>query len=48
MHHYEVHSIRAFMFCVVVLIFLTLAGPAVAQDLWPPASPAAVDFRHNI
>jgi outer membrane protein OmpA-like peptidoglycan-associated protein len=48
MHHHEVHSIRAFMFCVVVLIFLTLAGPAVAQDLWPPASPAAVDFRHNI
>jgi outer membrane protein OmpA-like peptidoglycan-associated protein len=47
-HHYQAHHIGALMFCMVVLVFLTLARPAAAQGFWPPASPAAQDFRHNI
>jgi peptidoglycan-associated lipoprotein len=46
MHHHQ--AIRALMFCMVVLVFLTLAGPAAAQGFWPPASPEAQDFRNNI
>jgi peptidoglycan-associated lipoprotein len=45
-HHRQ--AIRALMFCMVVLFLLTVAGPAAAQAFWPPASPEAQDFRHNI
>jgi peptidoglycan-associated lipoprotein len=47
-HDYEARSIGALMFCMIVLVFLTLARPAAAQGFWPPASPQAQDFRANI
>jgi peptidoglycan-associated lipoprotein len=48
MTHHQLHAIRALTFCIVVLVFLAFGGPAVAQSVWPPASPEAQDFRQNI
>ncbi|MGA7565367.1 MAG: OmpA family protein [Terriglobales bacterium] len=47
-HNREAHSIGLLTLCMVVLSFSGLTRPAAAQGFWPPASPEAQDFRHNI
>ncbi len=45
---HKARSVRSWMFWMGFIALLTLARPAGAQGFWPPASPEAVDFRHNI
>ncbi len=47
-YYHKAHSIRMLTFCSVVLVLVSLPRPATAQGPWPPASPEAVDFRHNV
>lgn len=47
-HYREAYAIKTLISCMVIFVFLVFARPAAAQGPWPPASPEAVDFRHNI
>jgi peptidoglycan-associated lipoprotein len=48
MTHDQLHPIRDLTFCMIILVSLASVVPAVAQSVWPPASPEAQDFRHNV
>lgn len=46
--YYHLPIIKVLVVCLVGLVFLATARPALAQSNWPPASPQHVDFRDSM